>query len=157
MLNNQLQFFLNINQFTKTILGIYLLVSLLNAQTVDSSKMKTKSLNPYYKSPGVAMILSTIIPGGGQIYCQNYLKAIIISGTEVTLGYFAYQNHQKFTTTQNNSYRDKRNNFLWWLATIKVLSIADAYVSAQMYKFNEQMKLTISYSPSWQIGYQFKF
>ncbi len=157
MLNNHSQFFLHRNQFTKTILGIYLLVSLLNAQTADTSRIKAKSLNRYYKSTGMAMILSAIIPGGGQIYCQNYLKAIIISGTEVTLGYFAYQNHQKFTNTQNNIYKDKRNNYLWWLATIKVLSIADAYVSAQMYKFNEQMKLTISYSPSLHIGYQFNF
>lgn len=157
MLNNHSQFLLNRKQFTKTILGILLILNLLNAQTADTSKIKIKPLNPYYKSTGVAIVLSTIIPGGGQIYCQNYLKAIIISGTEVTLGYFAYQNHQKFTTTQNNSYREKRNDFLWWLATIKVLSIADAYVSAHMYKFNEQMKLTISCSPALQIEYQFNF
>lgn len=124
----------------------FLFLVLLYAQPVtDTINKPVKKIDKYYKSPFLATLLSTAIPGGGQFYTQNYWKAILIAGTEGTLAYFAIQDHLDYEDTHNTTYRNRRNNLLWWLATVKVLSMADAYVSANMFKFKEQMQLSINY------------
>lgn len=102
------------------------------------------------KSPGKAVLLSFLIPGGGQIYTKNYFKAALITPTEVALGYVSYREHlkaqealKKGDTTAYSAYRDRRNAFLWWTLATVVFSMADAYVSAQMFGFDKEMQLSI--------------
>ena len=113
--------------------------------TTDTVKKGVPTVKYYYKSPGLAMLLSAIIPGGGQFYTTNYLKGILFVGTEVTLSYFAIKDHLDYQETNNLAIKNRRNNLLWWIATVKLLSVADAYVSANMYKFKDMMKLTVDY------------
>jgi hypothetical protein len=122
-------------------------LSEIAADTTKEIRIKPKS---YYKSPGLAMVLSSIIPGGGQFYTENYLKGILFVGTEGTLAYFAYQDHIDYQNTRDVKFKNSRNNLLWWIATVKLISIADAYISANMYKFKDQMKLTFDYQPKQQ-------
>lgn len=91
------------------------------------------------------MLLSAIIPGGGQFYTANYLKGILFVGAEGTLGYLAIKDHLDYQETNNPALKNRRNNLLWWIATVKLLSVADAYVSANMYKFKDMMRLTLDY------------
>lgn len=101
------------------------------------------------------MLYSLIVPGGGQFYTENYLKGILIGGTQATLEYLAIRDHlraldyqAKGDTLNYFHYRDSRNNLLWWTASVMVFSLADAYVSAHMYHFkaDERLNLIISLS-----------
>jgi hypothetical protein len=40
-------------------------------------------------------------------------------------------------------HRDARTAFLWWTGAVVAFSMADAYVSAQMYGFDREMRFTI--------------
>lgn len=113
----------------------------------ETTKFRVK--DKYYKSPGRAMLLSTILPGTGQFYTENYLKGAIITATWGTLSFLVAREHLRarnaLTINDTNTYlqhRDQRNNLLWWDAAVWVFSIADAYVSSHMYKFKEQETLT---------------
>lgn len=147
--------FLRLKYFS-FILFLFFIFNLIYAQPVtDTIKKPVKKIDQYYKSPTLATLLSAAIPGAGQFYTQNYWKAILIAGTEATLAYFAIQDHLNYEDTHNINYRNRRNNLLWWLATVKVLSMADAYVSANMFKFKEQMQLSINYDlteSTFQVG-----
>lgn len=128
-------------QFTIVLLFI---VSALIAQPNTDTIQPTPStkLKYYSKSSGLAMLLSAVIPGGGQFYTENYLKGILFVGAEGALAYYAYQNHKDYQETGNLNSRNRRNNLLWWIASVKLLSLADAYVSANMYKFKDMMRLS---------------
>lgn len=132
-----------------TALLIFFLVSgQINPDTippVDSTMRWIKE-----KSPGRAVLLSFFIPGGGQIYTGNYLKAVVIAPAEVTLGYLSYSEHIKArdALVRGDSsaylfYRDRRNNFLFWTGAVLVFSMADAYVSAELFGFEQQMRLAV--------------
>ncbi|OPX18137.1 hypothetical protein BXT86_02750 [candidate division WOR-3 bacterium 4484_100] len=85
------------------------------------------------KNAGLAMLLCTV-PGGGQFYTERYLPGILIAGTEITLGYYAYKYHQE------GDY-EKRNSFLWWELFVFGYSLADAYVGAKMFGFDVEADL----------------
>lgn len=104
------------------------------------------------KSTGRAVLYSFLFPGGGQIYTQNYLKAAIVAPAEVVFGYLSYSEFRKareaFARQDTDAYffhRDRRNSFLWWTGVIVVFSMADAYVSAQMFGFDAEMRLSIGW------------
>jgi hypothetical protein len=129
----------------RTIFFLLITTILSIAQTDDTIPKIEVQPKIYYKSPGLSMLFSTIFPGGGQLYCQEYIKGALFLGAEGMLGYFAYQNHRDYLRTNKQKHLDRRNNLLWWLAAVKVLSVADAYVTANMYKFNEQMRLSLEW------------
>jgi hypothetical protein len=102
------------------------------------------------KSPGRAVLFSLIFPGGGQVYTHNYWRAAVIAAAEVGLGGLAYQEHTRMKqawaaldTTGYYFHRDRRTTFLWWTAGVVVFSMADAYVSAQMFGFDQEMRLDL--------------
>ncbi|MEO0072434.1 MAG: DUF5683 domain-containing protein [candidate division WOR-3 bacterium] len=101
----------------------------------------------YHRSAELSIALSLMLPGGGQFYCEEYFKGTLFLATEGLLSYYTYKNHKAYILTAHNEYLMRRNNFLWWLATVKAISLADAYISAQMYKFNEQMELGVDFVP----------
>jgi len=98
------------------------------------------------KSPGTAVLLSFLIPGGGQVYTRRYAEACLIAPAEVALGCLSVRDHQAATralaggdTTGYVRLRDRRNALLWWTGAVVAFSMADAYVSAQMFGFDRQM------------------
>ena len=128
--------------------------------TADTTKQTMSQAKYYSKSASLAMLLSAVFPGGGQFYTGNYWKGALFLGVEGTLGYFVIKDHRDFEKTFNPDLKNRRNNLLWWIATVKLLSIADAYVSANMYKFKDMAKLTFDYDKSTrqiQIGFVTKF
>ncbi|MEO0091357.1 MAG: DUF5683 domain-containing protein [candidate division WOR-3 bacterium] len=114
----------------------------ISVDTLKKEINPTKSYQPvYYKSSGKAMLLSVIIPGGGQFYTQNYFKGIFIAGIEGIIASYAIKNYLDYKNTNNSEFRGRATNLLWWLGLVKIFSIADAYVSANMFKFKEQQRL----------------
>lgn len=102
------------------------------------------------KSPGKAVLLSALVPGGGQVYNGDWWKTLIIAPAELGLAYFAVQDHRSAgaalaagDTSRYESLRDRRNALLWWTGAVVAFSMADAYVSAQMYAFDRQMTFAL--------------
>lgn len=102
------------------------------------------------KSPGKAVLLSLLLPGGGQVYTGRAWKTALIAPAEVTLGYLAVREHvyalDALSAGDDAAYvrhRDRRTVFLWWTGAVVAFSMADAYVSAQMYGFDREMRFTM--------------
>jgi hypothetical protein len=148
--------------------GLALLAGFVSAQTPDTLKPQLNPADskaqadtvPIYRparSTGTAVLLSFLLPGGGQVYTGNWWKAALIAPAEVTLGYFSIKEHRSasrylslFTLHHVESdsvnyvrHRDTRTALLWWTGAVLAFSMADAYVSAQMYGFDREMRLTL--------------
>jgi hypothetical protein len=99
------------------------------------------------KSPGTAVLLSFLVPGGGQVYTQHCWKAALIAPAELTLGYFIIKENSAAghaLRVQNDTtyviHRDRRTTLLWFEGAVLAFSMADAYVSAQMYGFDRELR-----------------
>ncbi len=113
-------------------------------------KVDTVSAYRPAKSTGKAVLLSFFVPGGGQVYTGNWWKAALIAPAEITLGYSSVKEHLAATKALNSGdttgyvlHRDRRTALLWWTGAVVAFSMADAYVSAQMYGFDREMRLTL--------------
>lgn len=102
------------------------------------------------RSPGKAVLLSALIPGGGQVYTGHWWKTLIIAPAELGLAGFSIRDHlaagealAAADTTKYDRLVDRRNALLWWTGAVVAFSMADAYVSAQMYGFDRQMRFTV--------------
>jgi hypothetical protein len=100
-------------------------------------------------SPTGAVIRSMLLPGWGQAYNRNPLKAVIIGGLEEGLIYGVYRQNQLFVDFRRSgeeqiavSYREDRNRLTWLLAGTLILSMLDAYVDAHLYDFDVSDNLT---------------
>ncbi len=107
------------------------------------------------KSSKIALLLSVTIPGGGQFYTENYFKGLIFLGTEsylfyrTTDFYLKYrENRRLFIETGIDSFRIKRDiaednlyDFIFWDAVIYMISLLDAYISAELYNFDLDFKV----------------
>ncbi len=99
-------------------------------------------------------LLWSVIPGGGQIYNKQYVKAGIDILTESLLigtaihyhtkmndAYSLYkQTHTQAHYDEYNYYYQQQQNMIWWWATVKLVALLDAYVDAKMFNYNEKKK-----------------
>ncbi len=95
------------------------------------------------KSPWGAVLRSAVIPGWGQLYNESYLKAV---GYMIVDGYLFYkvrENDIKYRDTDKIRFRDKRSKYSWYFGIAYLLTMADAYAGAYLYKFDESMKMTV--------------
>jgi len=106
------------------------------------------------KKPLKAAALSFFIPGGGQFYNESYLKSGIILTVEGTLLGITIYHHLKSENYYNKykktmsvdyyqrylNYYYKRQNDLWWVGTVILLSTIDAFVDAHLSDFQEQKR-----------------
>lgn len=127
-------------------LGITGLLALAFGQVTTDSVNRQAD----FRSPGRAVLLSLLVPGGGQLYTGRYWKAALIAPAELGLGYLTIQEHRwavqalsRADTVRYQYHQDRRNTFLWWTAATVVFSMADAYVSAQMFGFDRELQLDL--------------
>ncbi|MFI5252693.1 MAG: DUF5683 domain-containing protein [Bacteroidota bacterium] len=137
---------------------------------VDSTKATIKASNKNIKSdviikkgfqptktPMVALGLSTLLPGAGQIYDESYWKVPILWGLG---GYWVYeyiQNNNNYKSYRDqylqslidipgygdarlqrlrDFYRGERDKFGWYIGVLYLANIIDAYISAHLYDFD---------------------
>ncbi|MFO7649919.1 MAG: DUF5683 domain-containing protein [bacterium] len=112
--------------------------------TADSRAADSSRKSPR-KSPGLAMALSLVVPGGGQVYTGHYWKAALFAPAELGLAYLALRRHSlarealdRGDTTAYRAHRDWRTTWLFWTGTVVVFSMADAYISAKMFGFERE-------------------
>ncbi|MBI5020691.1 MAG: hypothetical protein HZB59_04590 [Ignavibacteriales bacterium] len=125
----------------------------------STSQSKSDELTEFHptKSPMLAMGLSAIFPGSGQIYTENYWKVPIIWGVG---GYWIYewihlnnkykQFRSDYARTVNEQdlrlrdwYHDERDKFAWFLGALYMLNLVDAFAGAHLYDFNVSPDLTL--------------
>ena len=92
------------------------------------------------------MVRSIFVPGWGQFYNGKWFKGVVIAGVEVGLVANAVVLNQWANQAQTEEefffYIDNRNlSFLLLGATI-LYSMADAYVDAHLFNFDESPELT---------------
>ena len=136
-----------------------------NSITSDTSRLRIsgaaarpedRSFHPR-KSAWLAVGLSAVAPGAGQIYDEKYWKPPVIWGLG---GYWVSQwveqnNQYKHyrdlysasvkpsfpdgdgqSLSLRNYYRDERDKFAWYLGALYFLNLLDAYVGANLYDFD---------------------
>lgn len=168
---------------TKHILFLLLIICLAHlcaAQVVKSDTIVLDSSKTKIHSPAKATIMSTIVPGLGQIYNRKYWKLPIIYGGIGTSLYFAFSNNKEFnrfknayliridsdsTTTDEfegiltdanirtnmDVYRRNRDFSYIIAGLIYVFNIVDAAVDAHLFTFPVNDNLTFHFQPSMQL------
>ena len=83
------------------------------------------------KSPMGAMVRSMAVPGWGQWYNERPIKGAVIFSTELFFGgAMVYEQERTLDHRQ-------RNTYLLWFLGVFLYNIADAYVDAHLYGFEE--------------------
>ncbi len=121
------------------------------------------------KSPGLAMLLSAVVPGAGQCYNQSYWKVPLVLGLGL---YFTStwldQNRrttiyrQKYAASlgadppdpfsgqylrERDFYQQQRDTFAWYFVILYILNVADAYVDASLFDFDVGPDLSLRVLP----------
>ena len=135
----------------------------ISAAAVDTS---SQAVHPS-KSPTLALVLSGILPGAGQVYNESYWKVPIVLGFGVYLvSQWLDQNRRyvesrdKYTGSlkinpngdalelqRREFYRDQRDTFTWYLLILYLVNMADAYVDASLYDFDVGENLSVRLLP----------
>lgn len=133
------------------------------------------------KSPSLALTLSALLPGAGQIYNGSYWKTPVILGFAgyftyaiITLHdlYVDYRQRYRDSITENNPtgntdirfirdfYRDQRDRFGWYMGFLYLINLLDAYVEATLSGFDVGENLTMRVLPFVEMngisGFQFR-
>jgi hypothetical protein len=112
------------------------------------------------KSPWGAVTRSAMLPGWGQLYNEKYIKSLISFGICMDFARKVYVFNQRYQRTGKKYYRERRVINSWYLGLCYMLNMVDAYVDAYLYKFDDMMKLTMTYSLSAKtplLGVHFEF
>ncbi|MFQ5905888.1 MAG: DUF5683 domain-containing protein [bacterium] len=132
---------------------------------------RVRSAEQEGKSPFWAMAASAAIPGGGQFYCENYLRGAIFCAAQATLAAMSLYEHM-LTEEAHRRYKqsgsledygdyahhfDRRNDLLWWDVGVWVFSIADAFVDAHMYRFGSRKGLRLGVLEKGGVGVHLSF
>lgn len=95
------------------------------------------------KSPWGAALRSAMLPGWGQVYTESYWKAAGYCAVNGFLLYKAHLADRAYRDTGEVLYRERRSTYSWYFGLAYLLSMADAYAGAYLYKFDEAMRLTV--------------
>lgn len=96
------------------------------------------------KSPWGAFLRSAILPGWGQFYNERYVKGVLVFSVNALLVSQIIHNHNRWEETRDRSYFNRRNDFYWYFGVAYLLNLADAYVDAYLFGFDEAMQIGVS-------------
>ncbi len=110
---------------------------------IQNSQLDTARLlsDETLKSPWGAVARSAVLPGWGQVYTENYLKAALFFSINAFFVYQIYRYEMLWRDGKNEAYRIKRNQHTWYFALSYLLTMVDAYVDAYLYKFDDAMNI----------------
>jgi hypothetical protein len=148
---------------------------------IDSLKKNAKDTpsiakKPIKHNPKIATLLSTVVPGAGQVYNKKYWKTPIIWAGIGTCIYFVRVNHLLYKdykdvllirgdtsikepdkyfdvystdqlVTLLDQYRQNRDLLIIATSLVYVLNIVDALVDAHLYSFDVSDDLSLNWQP----------
>lgn len=118
------------------------------------------------KSPFWSMVASAVVPGGGQFYCESYVRGAVFCSAQATLTAMTVYEHV-LTEESLRRYKrsgdpedyddyahhfERRKDLLWWDAGVLVLAVADAFVDAHMYGFGSKKGIKVSVAAERGVG-----
>jgi hypothetical protein len=106
------------------------------------------------KRVGTAMLLSALIPGGGQFYNESFWKGGLVASAEIALASFTIREQllmntlgQTFSGAARDSvhaiHRNRRNVYAFFTGAVIGLAVSDAYVDAHMFGFRDAQRLSL--------------
>ena len=101
-----------------------------------------------HRSAFLAVSFSAVIPGGGQLYTQNYLKSAGFAGVLGYVGYNWYKYDRDYWNASGpelDYLYEKKRKYMLWTIGVWLGSLADAYVSAHLYKFNQNAEPRVTF------------
>ncbi len=128
----------------------------------DGSKVNPEKVEGKYlfeqKNGYKAILLSAIIPGGGQFYNKSYLKGFAFAGLFVHHLEQAYENNkqlQKIDKESNESlyehFYEKRQSYIGWVVGLTLFSMLDAFVDARLFNYYLMKKeIRLEFQPETQ-------
>ena len=133
------------NSLTELFIRILFILCLVSSNLLGETHSDSSDS---IKSPKNAA-LSSIIPGGGQLYNGKKLKAGLILAGEVLAIVNWHNNSQLYSSyddANNNDYPlpkyrylEKRNKYVWWIGFIYIYGLIDAIVDAHLRPFEDVM------------------
>jgi hypothetical protein len=130
---------------------------IFKASELDTSRLLS---DQPLKSPWGAVLRSALLPGWGQVYTGHYVKAGIAVAVNALFAFQIYKYEMKWRDEKNENFRNKRNQFSWYFALSYLITMADAYVDAYLYKFDVAMEIsyeTIHRDELWLAELRFSF
>jgi hypothetical protein len=132
--------------------------STIDSLGVQGMRIKIIS-NVHAKSGSLAMLLSAVLPGAGQVYAHRYYTIPIIYGFGIYFGSIANNANNRYTDYRSkysesvrldtakhsgdpyllsarDFYRDQRDEYLLYLGLTYFFNIIDAYVGATLFDFD---------------------
>ncbi len=137
------------------------------------------------RSPTLAIVLSAVLPGAGQIYTGGWYKAPFIMAGIAGCFVGAYIQNGRYHTdidsvnnqlargdqfnanryaNQREFYRDDRDKFYIYAALVYLANLLDAYISAHLFDFDVSDPTNTSYLEApktheepWRIGMRVHF
>ncbi len=110
------------------------------------------------------MLLSAVLPGGGQFYTQSYWKVPIVTGLAIYFVSEWLSNNRRYVSSRDLAtqyrlahpdaltsfesaylgqlinvrefWKDQRDSFAWYYLILYVVNLADAYVDASLFGFS---------------------
>lgn len=146
-------------------------------QSIKRTELSQKGFQSS-KSALLAVALSTVLPGSGQFYNEDYWKIPIIWGFGIYWGLewrYLNKKYKDFGSQYNESikelppygdeqfrrlrdfYRDERDKFAWYIGVLYFLNIVDAYVGAHLYDFDVSPDLSDNISSDFSVGIAFRY
>ena len=133
------------NSLTQLFIRILFVICLVSSFLLGETHPDTSDS---IKSPKNAA-LSSIIPGGGQLYNGKKFKAGLILAGEVLAIVNWYNNSQLYSIYDADNdaeyplpkyrYLEKRNKYVWWIGFIYIYGLIDAIVDAHLHPFEDVM------------------
>ena len=133
------------NSLTELFIRILFVICLVSSFLLGETHPDTSDS---IKSPKNAA-LSSIIPGGGQLYNGKKFKAGMILTGEVLAIVNWYNNSQLYSSYNADNdvdyplpkyrYLEKRNKYVWWIGFIYIYGLIDAIVDAHLHPFEDVM------------------
>ena len=133
------------NSLTELFIRILFVICLVSSFLLGEAHPDTSDS---VKSPKNAA-LSSIIPGGGQLYNGKKFKAGLILAGEVLAIVNWYNNSQLYSSYNSDNdvdyplpkyrYLEKRNKYVWWIGFIYIYGLIDAIVDAHLHPFEDVM------------------
>jgi hypothetical protein len=167
---------------------LFLAAQVSEAQFRDSTEEKKTGADTSHfhmrRSPWVALALSGVLPGAGQIYTGGWYKAPFIVAGIVGCLYAAHIQNQQYcihldSVHQQNLrgdvidslrylsasefYRDDRDKFYIYAALVYLANLLDAYISAHLFDFDVSeptgafLQAPQNKEEPWRLHYRMRF
>jgi hypothetical protein len=160
-----------VNHIIKILVIFLLFTQLTSAQQDTVQKKINEQADTVFimqRSPWGSVLRSAVLPGCGQIYTGNYLKAPLIWGIAAWLIYNwemnnrNYKQSKDFYAQTNNTdyisiikfYQDQRDLFAIYMGLTYLLNLVDAYIDAQLFDFSVERN-TVTNSTSLNMRIKF--